>query len=188
MLLLFQNIIFDGWIKLGRTLLLAVLAYLALVIILRFSGKRTLTKLNVFDFVFVVALGSTLASTILSSDVSLADGLGAFLALILLQILLSWLCVTSHSVDHFINGEPTLLLYRGRFLDDSMKRERVTKEEVRAAVRNTGHASIDNIDSVVLETDGTLSVVPKDKNYSGMIDVLGHPAKVSEAELDERVH
>ena len=190
MLFLLQNMFFDGWGKLGRSLVLAILAYAALVIILRISGKRTLAKMNVFDFVFVVALGSTLASIILSSDVSLADGIAAFIALVGLQILLSWLCVTSHRVDHFVNGEPTLLLYHGQFLNETLKRERVTKEEMRAAVRNRGFSSIEDIDSIVLETDGTFSVVCQNgkEDPSGMIDVAGHPAKVSEEEMDQRVH
>jgi uncharacterized membrane protein YcaP (DUF421 family) len=106
MLLLLQSIFFDGWDKLGRSLVLAILAYGSLVILLRFAGKRTLSKMNVFDFVFVVALGSTLASTILNTAITLADGLAAFVALMCLQIFLSWLCVTSHRVDHFVNGDP----------------------------------------------------------------------------------
>ena len=190
MIFILQNMFFDGWGKIGRSLLLAVLAYVALVVMLRITGKRTLSKMNVFDFVFVVALGSTLASTILSPGVTLADGLGAFAALIALQILLSRLCASSHRVDHFINGEPTLILYRGSFLEETLKRERVTKEEVRAAVRNTGHSSTDKIDSVVLEPDGSFSVVPRreEENYSGMIDVEGHPARLSDDKLEAVAH
>src|SRR3954471_5800798 len=101
--------LFNGWARPIRAVILALLAYGALVVLLRIAGKRTLSKMNVFDFVFVVALGSTLASTILNSNTTLADGVVAFAALMSLQILMSWLCVTSHTVDHWINGEPTLL-------------------------------------------------------------------------------
>ena len=90
------SIFFDNWAKLGRSALLALCAYLALIFLLRVSGKRTLSKLNVFDFVFVVALGSVLASTILNQDTTLADGVAAFAVLMGLQVALSWLCVTSH--------------------------------------------------------------------------------------------
>jgi uncharacterized membrane protein YcaP (DUF421 family) len=174
-----SDIFFGGWPKLGRTLVLALTAYGALVFLLRVSGKRTLTKLNIFDFVFVVALGSTLASTILSSDVALADGVVALMALIGLQILLSWLCTKSHLLDGVINGEPALLLHRGRFLRETMGRERVTEEEICASVRNHGLASFDEVESIVLETDGTFSVVwqKTDGESSSMIDVPGHPAK-----------
>ena len=176
------SIFFDSWGKLERSLLLALLAYLALVILLRISGKRTLTKLNVFDFVFVVALGSTLATTILSKDTTLADGLTAFAVLIGLQVALSLFCVYSHRVDVIINGEPSLLLYRGNFLGETMKRERVTKEEVLAALRNNGVKTYNEVDSVVLETDGTFSIVwrPVGDDCSTLSDVKGHPDFCSE--------
>ena len=171
-----SSIFFDNWSKLGRSAILALCAYLALIFLLRISGKRTLTKLNVFDFVFVVALGSTLASTILSKDTTLADGILAFVVLMGLQILLSWLCVTSHKIDSIINGQPTLLLHRGQFLQDSMKHERVTKEEILSAIRNSTVRKFDDIDAVVLETDGTFSVVWRYDNgdESSLMDVKGH--------------
>lgn len=170
------SIFFDNWSKLGRSMILAVCAYLALILILRISGKRTLTKLNVFDFVFVVALGSVLASTILSSDTTLADGILAFVVLVGIQIALSWLCVTSHTMDSWINGQPTLLLHRGKFLQHAMKRERVTKEEVLSALRCSHIRKFDEIDAVVLETDGTFSVVWRydDGEKSSLMDVEGH--------------
>lgn len=133
--------------------------------------------MNVFDFVFVVALGSTLASTILSSDTTLADGIAAFVALMSLQILLSWLCVQSHRVDNWVNGEPTLLMHKGNFLNDTMKRQRVTKEEVLAALRNSNVKTFKDVDSVVLETDGTISIVWNNvgRECSSLIDVPEHP-------------
>jgi len=173
---------FDGWGKLGRSLVLAVLAYAALVIMLRLSQKRTLSKMNVFDFVFVVALGSTLATTILSPGVALADGLVAFGALMGLQILLSWLCATSHQVDSFVNGEPSLIFHNGKFLKDSMRRERVTKEEMLSATRSQGTADLEAVDSIVLETNGQVSVVLKGegRGESAMEDVEGHPTYKSD--------
>jgi uncharacterized membrane protein YcaP (DUF421 family) len=66
---------FDSWTGLGRVLVVGTLAYFALVLTLRVSGKRTLSKLNAFDLVVTVALGSTLATVLLSKDVALAEGL-----------------------------------------------------------------------------------------------------------------
>ncbi len=66
--------LFDTWAGLGRILLVGPLAYGALMVLLRVSGKRTLTKLNAFDLVITVALGSTLATIVLSKDVALAEG------------------------------------------------------------------------------------------------------------------
>ncbi|MFL6374134.1 MAG: DUF421 domain-containing protein [Pyrinomonadaceae bacterium] len=173
---------FDGWEKIGRSLILAVCAYGSLVLLLRISGKRTLAKMNVYDFVFVVALGSTLASTILDTGTTLADGVFAHIALIGLQYILSSLCVTSSKVDSIVNGEPTLVFHNGEFLWDTMRRERVSPEELRASARNDGSLSMDDIDSIVLETDGTFSVVHKNvkRSNSSLTDVSGHPTYTEE--------
>ena len=87
--------LFDSWAGLGRVLLVGTLAYVALVLLLRISGKRTLGKLNAFDLVVTVALGSTLATVLLSKSVALAEGVLALGLLILLQYLIAWLSVRS---------------------------------------------------------------------------------------------
>jgi uncharacterized membrane protein YcaP (DUF421 family) len=81
--------LFDSWTGLGRVLIVGTLAYAALVLLLRISGKRTLTKLNAFDLIVTVALGSTLATVLLSSSVALAEGVAALALLILLQYLIA---------------------------------------------------------------------------------------------------
>ncbi len=152
--------LFDSWAGLGRVLLVGTLAYVALVFLLRISGKRTLTKLNAFDLVVTVALGSTLATVLLSSSVALAEGVLALGLLIFLQYAIAWLSVRSPGFQRLIKAEPTLLLHRGRFLEGAMQAERITREEILAALRASGAADPGGIAAVVLETDGTLSVVP----------------------------
>ena len=76
---------FDSWSELGRILVVTPLAYGALVAVLRLSGARTLSKLNAFDLVVTVALGSTLATVLLNSDVSLSEGVLALVVLVALQ-------------------------------------------------------------------------------------------------------
>lgn len=150
---------FDDWVGLLRVVVVAPLAYLALVILLRVSGKRTLSKMNAFDFVVTVALGSTFATIILSSDVALAEGVTAFLMLAVSQFLITWLSVRSRKVKRLVKSEPSLLFHQGEFLARAMKRERVTHDEVLAAIREHGKASLEGVSAVVLETDGTFSVL-----------------------------
>ena len=158
--------LFDGWTALGRTAVIGVLAYLALVLLLRVSGKRTLSKMNAFDFVITVALGSTLATILLSSSVSLARGVLVFAVLILLQYVITWLSVRSSTVRRLVKAEPTMLFYRGEFLTQAMKRERVTPEEMRAALRSQGVAAVEDVEAVVLETDSGFSVVMRPSGES----------------------
>ena len=167
-------ILFDNFAGLVRVVLTGVLAYVALVAMLQISGKRTLSKMNAFDFVVTVALGSTLATVLLSKDVALAEGILAFALLIVLQFVVAWLSVRSDTVRRLVKLEPRLLLYQGKYLHSAMRAERVTAEEVRSAVRKQGIAALEQVDSVVLETDGTFSVAQRsdDTFASALADVL----------------
>ena len=152
--------LFDSWAGLGRVLLMGTLAYATLVLLLRLSGKRTLSKLNAFDLVITVTLGSTLATVLLSKSVALAEGLLALALLICLQYAIAWLSVRSPRFQAFVKAEPTLLLHRGRFLEGAMRTERISREEILAALRASGATKVAAIAAVVLETDGSISVIP----------------------------
>ncbi len=157
---------FDDWFGLIRILIVGVLAYAALIIFLRVSGKRTLSKWNAFDFVVTIALGSTLASVIISKDVVLIEGVIAFALLIGLQFVITRLSVKFDFIKNVVKAEPTLLFDKGEFLNETMRRQRVTESEIRAAIRSNGLAAIEDAEAVVLETDGTFSVVKKSANDS----------------------
>lgn len=150
---------FSSWTSIVRVLLVGVAAYAGLVVLLRVSGKRTLTKMNAFDLVVTVALGSTLATVLLTKSVALADGLTAFALLIFLQFVLTWLSVRSRAVSRLVKSEPALLVYQGQFLPAALRAERITEAEVLAGLRGQGLASIAGAGAVVLETNGELSVL-----------------------------
>ena len=150
---------FDGWEQLGRVLALGVMSYAGLVLILRTSGKRTLAKMNAFDLVVTVALGSTLATALLSTGVALVEALVAFATLAGLQGAVAWSSVRSPRLRAIVKAEPTLLVRQGRLLGEAMRAERITESEVLQALRNAGRGSLAEVEAVVLETDGSFSVI-----------------------------
>ncbi len=152
-------LIFDSWTGLGRVLFVGIAAYVFLVILLRVSGKRTLTKLNAFDLVVTVALGSTLATVLLSNSVPLAEGVLALGLLVLLQFVITWLSVRSPRFRSLVKSEPTLLVHAGRMLDGALRAQRVTREEVMSVIRSQGLRDLTDAAAVVLETDGSFSVI-----------------------------
>lgn len=166
---------FDGWEGLARVLVLGILGYGSLIVMLRLSRKRTLAQMNVFDFVYVVAMGELLAVTILSEHVSLAEGLLALGLLLGLSALLSWLTTRSAAVEHLLNGEPALLMRRGRFLHDAMREQRVTEKDILTSVREQGVGDLEDVEAVVLETNGQFSVIhPRHAAHrSALSDVPG---------------
>ena len=151
--------LFHGFESLARILVIGVFAYVGLVLFLRVSGRRTLSKMNSFDFIVTIALGSTLANVLLNRNVSLTDGLLAFGLLIGLQFLVTWTSVRMQWVRRIITGDPIMLFHRGDYLPHSLRKARVTKNEVRAAVRSAGVAHLENVGAVILETDGSFSVI-----------------------------
>lgn len=168
---------FDSWGGLVRVVVVGVLAYAGLVLLLRVSGKRTLSKMNAFDLVVTVALGSTLATILLSSSVALAEGLLAFALLISLQFVVTWLSTKSATVRQLVKNEPRLLVYEGKVLPNAMRKERVTEEEIEAAVRQQGMAALEEVGVAVLETDGSVTVVPRTSlgSRSALNNVAGRP-------------
>jgi uncharacterized membrane protein YcaP (DUF421 family) len=154
-----MNFFFNDWQGVLRVAAMGILAYAATVLFLRISGKRTLSKMNAFDLVVTVALGSTLATILLSDRVALLEGLTAIGLLIGLQFLITWMSIRSQLFQGLIKAQPRMLYYRDSYFEDAMRVERVTREEVMAAVRAQGHGDMTGIHSVVLETDGTISVL-----------------------------
>jgi uncharacterized membrane protein YcaP (DUF421 family) len=153
---------FQGWSDIVRVLLVGSAAYAALVLVLRVSGKRTLAKLNAFDLVVTVALGSTLSTILLNSSVSWSEGVVALALLAVLQLLVAVTTVHLPRSRRAVTAEPTLVVSRGQVLHAAMRDQRVNETEVRQALRSSGVGGLSDVAAVVLETDGTLSVVTQD--------------------------
>jgi uncharacterized membrane protein YcaP (DUF421 family) len=154
-------VFFDSWAGLLRVVVVGIAAYAVLIVMLRVSGKRTLSKMNAFDLVVTVALGSTLATVLLNDTVPLLEGVVALALLVYLQFAITWLSIRSKRLRGLIKSEPTLLVHDGRYLDAALRKQRVTRDEVAAALRQSGHAGLGDAGSVVLETDGSITVVPR---------------------------
>jgi uncharacterized membrane protein YcaP (DUF421 family) len=167
------GLFFNSWNELGRVLILGITGYISLVLLLRVSGNRTLAKLNAFDFIVTVALGSTFGSLILNKSVAISEGITAFVVLIGLQYLIAWLTVRSNTIRRIIKNEPSLVYYNGEYLKDSMKRSRVVEGEIEQSVRNQGYANLENVEAVVLETDGSLSIIGKSEKKGKELDIAG---------------
>ncbi|QGZ37788.1 uncharacterized protein DUF421 [Pseudoduganella flava] len=158
---------FADWSNIYRVAVVGALAYSALVVLLRLSGNRTLSKMNAFDLVVTVAFGSTLATILVNRNVSLAVGLAALALLVAMQFVVTWSCVRSSLLNRIVKTAPTVLVLRGELCPDALKRVRVTSDEVLGAVRQHGYGGLDLIEAVVLETDGSLSVISRGQAGDG---------------------
>ncbi|QDX25697.1 DUF421 domain-containing protein [Sphingomonas suaedae] len=163
---------FDTGYELLRVIVITLSAYAILIVVLRAAGKRALAKLNAFDLVVTVALGSTLATVLLSKDVALAEGALAFAMLAGLQYAVARASIRWRWFRNAVRAEPRLLLKDGVLRPEAMAAERVTADEVAAALRQQGIGRIADAAAVVLETDGSLSVIAASAGRVAELDVL----------------
>lgn len=153
-----SGMFFQDWEGVVRTLMVGLLAYATLVMFLRVSGKRTLAKLNAFDLVITVALGSTLSAIVLQESVALAEGAAALALLIIAQYAVTFISVRSTAFAAAVRSEPALLAKDGSLCDVAMRRERITRPEILSAIRSGGGHGVVDVDTVILESDGSISV------------------------------
>ncbi|QYH19716.1 DUF421 domain-containing protein [Corynebacterium aquatimens] len=153
------EIFLSEWGTIASTVVKGLIIYVTLIVMLRISGKRSLSKFNIFDFIITIAIGSIFASTLTTQDLKLAQSVTAIVVLLGGQWLISRLAFRSDGFERLIKADPALLFFSGEYLLDTMRTERVTKREILQAVRNSGAASLDDVQAVILETDGTISVI-----------------------------
>jgi uncharacterized membrane protein YcaP (DUF421 family) len=155
------SVFFAGWESIGRIVLLAACTYVGLVAGLRLLGEQALAKMSAYDLVITIALGSIVASIPLSKDVSLADGAAVVATYLGLQAITRWGTQRWHEVERAVKTSPRVVLWDGELVPKQVKAAQVTEAEIRAAARMAGHASLDHLLAIVLENDGSWSVVPQ---------------------------
>ena len=142
----------------GPVLLASVATYCLVIFLVRVTGKRTVSHMNSFDWVFNFAIGSLAASAILSPD-KIVSAFTGMIAIVGLQYILT--LVTSHSstVSDWVKESPRVLMLNGEFYRKNMRKERVNEAEMLAAVRTSGHDTLQEITAIIMESDGELSVI-----------------------------
>jgi uncharacterized membrane protein YcaP (DUF421 family) len=150
---------FSGWDPIARLLVVGTLTYISLVLVLRISGSRTLASMNAFDFIVTVAIGAVFGRTVTAKGVALAEAVTALTLLVFLQFAVAWLQTRWSGIMGVITNPPALLYYRGEFLRDAMRTERVTEAEMHAAVRKKQLGSMAEVEAIVLESSGEFSII-----------------------------
>lgn len=160
---------FSDWQSILRILAVGTLGYVIIVALLRYFGKRAIAKFNAFDIIITVAMGSAFANTVMPRNVALADGVVAFLLLLLLQRLFAGLAMRLDWFGTHVKNQPLLLVYRGNILWDNARNEQLTEQDLFAALRSRGIAALENVLALVLEPDGTFSALRIDDLSDGQL-------------------
>lgn len=173
--------LFDGWEGIIKICIAAPIMYVSVVAAIRIAGKRSTSQMNNFDWIVTVAIGSLTASGIILDSVSISEALLAIALLLGAQYLLTKGFIASGKLTKLAKASPTLLVYKGQFIQPAMEKERVRRSEVMAALRKQGLISVEEAQYVVLETNATFSVIPKDDRdfcKTQFEDVSGFPPEL----------
>ncbi len=158
----------EKWIQISSTaawgiFISCVLVYIAVILFTRIFGKRSFSKMSSFDFAMTVAVGSIIATTILSASVSLLEGLLGLFLVYLLQLTAAFLRRYKFFSDA-IDNTPLLLMDGPKILPENLKKARVTEADLRAKLREANVINLSQVQAAVFETTGDIAILHSDKN------------------------
>jgi uncharacterized membrane protein YcaP (DUF421 family) len=145
----------------------ACVVYFVLLLMIRASGKRTMGQFTPFDMLLVVLLGNAVQNALLGPDTSVGGGLLLALTLIALNWSVGLVSARSRRVESMIEGSPVLLARDGTVYKDVLRKELISRADFDRALREVGCIAIDDIQSAVLETNGHITIVAKNKSSQG---------------------
>ena len=170
-----DHLIFNGWKPLIHIAVTGLIGYVALIIFLRLSGKRTLSRMNAYDMVMTMALGSVLTKAMLTPDQSIAETVFAIFLLILFQFLVSFAAFRWKWAATLAAPSPCVLYHDGQFIEAALRNERVRRSEIEDTVKEKGLTDMTMVDTVILAANGELSVLVRPKR-AGSVTLRGHKA------------
>lgn len=147
-----------SWAQIGNVVASTVLAYLAVLVATRLGGLRSFAKMSSFDFAATVAVGSMLASVALTTSLPVVAGVAGLATLYGLQLGLASLR-HHRRVREVVDNAPLLLMAGDEMLEDNLRAGRVTRDELRAKLREANVLCPDEVRAVVLESTGDISVL-----------------------------
>jgi uncharacterized membrane protein YcaP (DUF421 family) len=141
----------------------ALIIYVFLLVLLRLTGKRQVGQLAPFDLVLLLVLSNAVQNAMNGGDNSVTAGLLLALTLIVLNVAMANLTWRSRRLEALLEGKPRVLVHNGKLQVRTLARERITRHELMAALRDAGASKIEDVGVAVLETSGHISVQPKTK-------------------------
>jgi len=143
------------WLEL---VLRAVIVYIFLLVLLRFTGKRQVGQLSSFDLILLLVLSNAVQNAMNGGDNSVLAGIILASVLVLLNSLVGLATYKSKKLEALMEGRPLILIHNGKLFTDVMERERLTRHELNAALRAASCASVEEVHWAILETNGHITV------------------------------
>jgi len=140
----------------------AVAIYVALTVLFRITGRRSMSHITTFDFVLLLVVGEATQQALLGEDFSMTNGIIVITTLLGLDVAMRWVKARHRQTDRVMEGLPTILLMNGQPLHDRLREARISENEILQSARELhGVMRLEDIHLAVLEVSGTISIMPR---------------------------
>ena len=137
----------------------SVAVYVAIILGIKIFGKKELSQLSVIDLVFILLISNSVQNAMVGSNTSLAGGVTVAASLFIVNYILKQFLFREKKVSQWIQGSPVILIHEGKIVEEHLKNERITHDELDAAIREHGVSSMEEVNLAILEVDGTISIL-----------------------------
>lgn len=145
------------------SVLRAAAMYLALMVLFKIAGRRSMAELTTFDFLLLMIIGEATQQALLGDDFSLTNSMLVIVTLIVIDVGLSLLKQRSQWVSQLIDGGPTIIVENGKVLHKRLRHARLIEADIMEAARSSqGIETLDQIKFAILERNGKISVIAQE--------------------------
>jgi len=145
------------------TVLKAAVAYFILLFAMRLIGRRTASQAAPLDMVVLFLFGAMMGAAILGEDRSFTAAMTGIFTVGLMHVLTGWLKLRSRLFERIVDGTPIIVFEEGRLVEDQMRRLRMQEADIRTAMRQEGMIEMDEMRYAIVERDGTISIIPRER-------------------------
>jgi len=135
--------------------------YLFILIILRVGGRKQVSQFSPFDFALLLIISNAVQNSMNGGDNSLVGGMIIAISLVAINALVNFINFRSKKLSEIIEGKPEVLIHNGKLYEDILSKEKISHEELKAILRNSGVSTIEEVRFAVIESTGAVSVIKK---------------------------
>lgn len=162
------------------TFIRTIIMYFFVVLTLRLLGKRQIGELEPSELVVTIVISEVAAMPIQDTSESLVSSLVVIFLLLILEVLLSFGAYKSFAARKLFYGTPSVFYEKGIINQKEMKKQRFNLNDLMECIRNTGATSLSEVDFVIMETNGNVSVIPKTEHRPVELSDIGLTAAPAE--------
>lgn len=143
------------------TFLRAIFLYIVVLIVMRLMGKREIGQMQPFELAISIMIADLAATPMAETGIPISNGIVPILGLLVMHLVISTLNIKSTKAREIICGKPSILIYRGKIDEKTLRKERFTINELEERLRDNNIFNIGDVDYAILETSGQVTVIPK---------------------------